>query len=72
MSTVTAAIVGSNVLFHWDAPVANGSPLLKYEVVFASTSAATPTFVEELTGCDGAAAAVLNAHECTVQMSKFW
>jgi hypothetical protein len=71
-NTATVAIVGSNVQINWNVPVSNGSPLLKYEVVFASTSAASPTYVEESVNCDGASTAVLNNNECTIPMSQFW
>ena len=48
---VTITLTGTNIVIAWSAPAENGSPLLGYEVLWASTSSATPTYVKEVTYC---------------------
>lgn len=64
--------VGGYVQVSWDPAADNGSPVTRYEILFASSTVVSPTFVEEVSSCDGREQAVLLALECTVPMSRFW
>ena len=68
VSTVVLSVVGANVVVNWDAPNTNGSPVLKYEVVFAATSAANAALVQEKEHCGD----TTSVSECTIPMSSFW
>ena len=71
-STVTITVVGTNVEVVWSAPSTNGSPVLGYEILFASTAELDPTFVEELEYCDGRDTTIRTDTACTIPMSQFW
>jgi hypothetical protein len=68
VSTVALSVVGANVVVNWDAPNANGSPVLKYEVVFAASAAGDAAFVQEKEHCGD----TTSVSECTIPMSSFW
>jgi hypothetical protein len=70
--SITATKVGTNVRVAWAAAADNGSPVSRYEVLFATRPSASPVFAEETAFCDGGEAAVLLAQECTIPMSRFW
>ena len=63
--------VGTNVHVTWSAPVDNGSPISRYEVLWA-VSDASSTFVEETVYCDGSQSSILLDRECTIPMGQFW
>jgi len=71
-AAVTVVKVGTNVQVTWSPAADNGSPVSRYEVLFAESPAGAAAFVEETSFCDGSEPAVVEAAECTIPMSRFW
>lgn len=69
---VTVSTVGTNVQVNWTAPSSNGSPITSYEVLFADSNAASPSFVALSAYCVGDDTTVLLNPGCTFPMSQFW
>lgn len=59
--------MANNVIFDWDAPVDNGTPILSYKILIRQ---ADLTYVINADACNGANTLVVQNTECTVALSK--
>jgi len=66
-NTPTTTVVGSNVIFDWDAPNDNGTPINEYKILIRN---ADSSFVQDDTVCNGKLLTVVQNTECTVPLSK--
>jgi hypothetical protein len=63
----SSEVIGSNVLIEWNAPAANGSPLIGYRVMIRKAD--QTTFDQELTHCDGSEYVIFTMTACTIPLS---
>jgi hypothetical protein len=63
----TTTVVANTVVFDWDAPLDNGTPITEYKILIRQ---ADLTYVQDTSACNGANALVVQNTECTVLLSK--
>jgi len=61
----TSIVEGNNVVFNWNAPIENGTPITGYHVYFRK---ADDTFETELINCDGSKSEIVITTQCTIPL----
>ena len=63
----TTSVVGDQVIFDWDEPVANGTPITGYDVYIRKDDL---SYIVDSTVCNGDNTVVVSNTECTTQLNK--
>jgi hypothetical protein len=66
-NTPSTTVVTNYVVFNWEAPVDNGSPITSYKVYIRK---ADLTYIEDPTVCDGSSYSAVTDTQCIVPLSK--
>ena len=64
----TTAVVGSDILFDWVAPSANGSPITQYSIMVESSDPLY--YFQDLTSCDGSDSTIVSQTQCSVPITS--
>jgi hypothetical protein len=64
----TSTVFENQVIFNWDAPNDNGTPITGYNIYFRKSD---DTYSTEFVDCDGSDSTIITNTECTIPLATF-